>query len=533
MYRPASATKSIAVAAFTAVEMLETRTLFAAVTFTVDPALSSLRLSGEVASVLDMEEQHSGSLVAAYNGTIVADVTDTNIAFPGGSNVAALATKSYSPGSTPANYGAKAETGGIFSVKIGEAAIRGLKFDVKSDADIAVSESGAFAAGGIDLESTGGTLNYDLEIGNDGNIDLTDTSANNNLGGNATIRGEGANLTLTIPIDINLSQDSAELRLRGALVANAGTGAPPDPNAVRLGDGSLLKSLAYREADGTVTTVSVKGGGSVDVHFQNATTLTPGKTGSVVISGEGLALQGIDAVGASRKTAISITGKGGADGAAVITSVTADGAVASLGGKGVTLAGLVTVNGRISTLTAATTNGATITADSIGSMKVTGDVAQTTITLDAPFASGTFALGKLAVVGAFSQSRITAAGAIGPVKAATIIRSEIYSAVSSSAARFPATTDLSAEGLIGSVTAKNFADSVIAADTLGKLKLGTVVTDNAGTQFGIAADAFAGLLATNPSKQKLKLTATDEPAALTAALAAQTFDAGDFVIRLG
>ena len=72
----------------------------------------------------------------------------------------------------------------------------------------------------------------------------------------------------------------------------------------------------------------------------------------------------------------------------------------------------------------------------------------------------------------------------------------------------------------------------IAADTLGKLKFATVVTDNDGTPFGIAADVFAGLQATNSSKQKLKLTAQDDPALLTTALAAQTFDTGDFEIRL-
>lgn len=531
MYRSASAREFVTAAAFTAVEALETRTLFASVSFTVNPALSSLRLSGEVADTLDLDEQHSGSLVAAYNGTILAEITDTSVAFPGGSNVAALATKNYSPGSGPANYGAKSETGGLFSVKLGEAAIRGLTFDVKS-VDLALSESGAFGAAGIDLESTGGTLDYDLRVGNDGDLDLSGHTVDNNLGGNATVQGEGGNLTLTIPIDISLSQDSADLRLRGTLVANAGTGAPPDPNAVRLGDGSLLKSLQYTDDNGTLTTISAKGGGSVEVHFQNGTSVTNGKPGTVVISGEGLALLGIDAVGTSRKTAISISGKGGTDGAATIASVTADGAVASLGGKGVTFTGPVTVNGRIGAMTAAAMNGATITADSIGSMKVAGDVAQTTITLDEPFASGTFGLGKLAVGGAFSQSRITVAGAIGPVKATTIIRSQIYSAVSDTAARIPATTDLSAEGLIGNVTAKTVADVVIAADTLGKVKLGTVVTDNDGTPFGIVADAFAGLQATNPSKQKLKLTATDDPALLTAALAAQTFDAGDFLIRL-
>src|SRR4051794_12402802 len=207
MHLAAPARQSLAAAAFTAVEALETRTLFAAVTFTVDPTLSSLRLSGEVADVLDMEEQRSGSLVAAYNGTIVADVTDNSIAFPGGSDVVAIATKTYDPGTGPASYGAKAETGGIFSVKIGEAAVRGLTFDLNS-VDLAVSDSGAFGAGGVDLKSTGGKLEYDLRVGNDGDVDLSDKTVHNNLAGNATIRGEGANLTLTIPVDVSLTQDS-------------------------------------------------------------------------------------------------------------------------------------------------------------------------------------------------------------------------------------------------------------------------------------------------------------------------------------
>src|SRR5688500_20017313 len=57
-----------------AVEPLEGRTLFALTTFTIDPALSSLRLSGEVADVLDVEEQGNGSLTQNYEGAILADL---------------------------------------------------------------------------------------------------------------------------------------------------------------------------------------------------------------------------------------------------------------------------------------------------------------------------------------------------------------------------------------------------------------------------------------------------------------------------
>jgi hypothetical protein len=216
----------------------------------------------------------------------------------------------------------------------------------------------------------------------------------------------------------------------------------------------------------------------------------------------------------------------------LVPSLTTDGAVGTLGGKGVTFAGPVSVNGRIGTLTAAGLAGATVTADSIGTTKVTGDVTTTTITLDAPFAAGSLAAGKFTVGGAFSQSRLTAAGAIGPVKATTLIRSEIYSAIGGIAERFPQTTDLLPEGAIGNVTSKNFADSVIAADALGKLKLGTILTDNQSVPMGVTADAFAGLQANNESQQKLKLIATDDPAVLSAVLAATPFASGDFVIRL-
>src|SRR5204863_8611793 len=100
------------------------------------------------------------------------------------------------------------------------------------------------------------------------------------------------------------------------------------------------------------------------------------------------------------------------------------------------------------------------------------------------------------------------------------------------APRFPQTTDLLPGGAVGNVSVKTFSNSVIAAGTLGKVKLAHIVTANSGTAFGLTADLLGGLAASNEAKERLKLPATSDPAALDSELAAQTFAAGDFVIRL-
>src|SRR4051812_43031223 len=90
-----------------AFESLEGRELFSLATFAIDSTLSSLRLSGNVANVFDIQEQHNGSLSQFYQGSIVADLNDNVISFPGGSSIVAQAQKSYDPGSGVANYGMK------------------------------------------------------------------------------------------------------------------------------------------------------------------------------------------------------------------------------------------------------------------------------------------------------------------------------------------------------------------------------------------------------------------------------------------
>jgi hypothetical protein len=511
-------------------ERLESRTLFTVTTFTIDSTLSSLKLSGNVADVFDVDEQHNGSLNQFYQGTIVADVTDNVISFPGDSSIVAQAQKKYDPGSGLANYGMKGETGGPFSVKLGDAAIRNFAFDLTST-DLALSDSGAFGAGGLKVHTTDGKLDYDLRVGGDGSSDLDDKDPDNDATGNATLRGDGDNRTLTIAVDFSFNAGSTELRFRGTLVATSGGGAPVDPNDVRIGAGTLLKSVQFTDADGTLTTVTLAGGGTADVRFENAGQQAPGKTGVTIVGGTNVQLTGIDVTGTSSRTKLTITGKGG-DGAVTVPALTTDGPAASVGGKGAAFTGNVTIGGALGTFTASRLSGATVTADSLGAVKIGGDVTSSTITLDAPAAAGVLAVRSVSVSGAFTGSRIAAAGAIGPVKVKSMTGSEIYSGVADTAPRFPATSDLAGTGAVGNVTAKTFADSVIAGHVLGRIKFGQIVTANSGTPFGLAADVLGGLTAANESKQKLKLPLTDDPAILAAELSAQAFTTGDFAMRL-
>src|SRR5687768_9790957 len=81
------------------VERLEPRTLLAAVSFAVDPALSRITISGDAAG-LPVQQQGPGSLSTTYRGTLHADVTSSFIHFPGGSSVAADNSGNWRPEET-------------------------------------------------------------------------------------------------------------------------------------------------------------------------------------------------------------------------------------------------------------------------------------------------------------------------------------------------------------------------------------------------------------------------------------------------
>ena len=511
-------------------EPLEPRRLFALTTFTVDPALSTLRLSGEVASVLELDEQGRGSLVAAYEGTIRADVDDNSIEFVGDSDIVARSKGNYEPGDAPANYAGESETDGLIDVRIGEAAVRGLRLDLTSGV-LPLNDRGGFAADVVTLRTTAGELEYDLRIGGDDEIDLDNNAVANASPGVATLTGTGTNRTLTIPVDISFEEDSAELRLRGTLVAKAGVGAPPDLNAVRVGPGGA-RSVTFTDADGTAAMVTMRGG-LADLRFANATGQTNTR-GAVAVQGTGVRLLGIDVQTAAGAAGSLVIRTLGGNGVIDLPDLAADGPLAALGGHGVSLTGTVALDGPVARLAAASLTGATLTAESIGSMTVANAITDSTVTLSAPSAAGETGLRQLTVRNAITGSRVSAAGGIGTVRAAGLVRSEVLAGTTAGAGRFPdAPADLPTEAPIGSLTVRSFDDSVVAADNLGRLSLGTIDTGNAGQPFGVAGDTIQSLrAAASAGRQRLRLPLLDDPTAATALLAAQNFPFGDFEIRV-
>lgn len=206
-------------------------------TFVIDPAQSSLVLSGTVYSI-PMREQGMGSLMTSYTGSILADVGANAITFVGGSTIAGNNSGSWQPltngvsGSAPANYGA---FGSANLLGGGNVALRQLLFDLKSAA--ISSSAGSFAADGLafsfpDNAVSSADYYFNGGIGlHAGSQRLTGTFTNNATN-SATVITANGEIVLTIPVDFTLAINGsffANLRLQGQLVARA-----VDSNALRL-----------------------------------------------------------------------------------------------------------------------------------------------------------------------------------------------------------------------------------------------------------------------------------------------------------
>jgi hypothetical protein len=310
---------------------------------------------------------------------------------------------------------------------------------------------------------------------------------------------------------------------------------PFNANVARVGDGEA-RSMSFTDADGTITTVSLTGGGTATVRLSGAAQQTT-RRGRIVVGGTNVALVSVVATGTGPASKLTVKTAGG-NGSADLPLATVDGALASFGGKGVNATGTVDFNGRVNAAALGNATGATISAPSIGKLGVAGSITNSTLALEDPFSAALQSLGKLAVKGAIVDSRIDSGGSIGSVKASRLVNSEVYAGVTG-ADRFPSTAAAFAnEAAILKLTLKApagtaaFDNSVVAANNLGKINLGLVDTDNAGTPFGPAADVIGVVAATGPTGQKLKLSNLDDPTAATAALAGSGFTFGDLQIRL-
>jgi hypothetical protein len=310
---------------------------------------------------------------------------------------------------------------------------------------------------------------------------------------------------------------------------------PFNANVARLGDGQD-KSVTFTDADGTVTTIGLTGGGTATVRLEGATAQTA-RNGRVTATGTGMRLLSITATGTGPLSRLTVKTAGG-NGATDLVDATVDGALASFGGKGVNATGRLDFNGRVNALALHDVASAVISAPSIGKLGVTGSFANSTLALEDPFSAVLQSLGKLAVKGAITDSRIDSGGTIGSLKAARLVNSEVYAGILSTD-RFPSAPGAFAnEAAILKLAMKSaagtsaFDNSVVAARHLGKVGLGVVDTDNGGTPFGLFADTIAAVAATGPTGQRLKLSKLDDPSVLAAVLPGTGFSFGDFQIRL-
>jgi hypothetical protein len=208
------------------------RALAAPVIFTLDPARSSITLSGSVLNNA-FKEQGPGSLTTSFSGTIAADVTGSTIQFIGGSAIDAQTNGNWQPqtngaaGSAPADYGATAAN----PVATALAAGRNLLVDVFSG-PLPIT-SGTFdssklafgfptnATSIIDYRVTGLLLNTS------GSKALLGLSTNR-ITTVATLTTTPAGETLTLPVDADfflslLSTDDTMINLKGQLVATRST----------------------------------------------------------------------------------------------------------------------------------------------------------------------------------------------------------------------------------------------------------------------------------------------------------------------
>jgi hypothetical protein len=241
-----------------------------------------------------------GSLTSFYSGTLLANVTPTTIAFPGGSTLdAGLYTAHYpvaggaavplapqigggtdnAPGSDPADYGVaiSLKALGIFTAASGNAALRNAVADISqtggilSQALIGAPGTQTFTTtGGIGVALTGGDLDYNLK----GAVVLGNTVPN--LYGTGTLAGapiavstggvgtlttvildpvrQIESLMLTVPIKSTVTETitgstpaTIVIGLTGQVAAYATYQVPEPGSIVMLGMGGVaLASVGYR-----------------------------------------------------------------------------------------------------------------------------------------------------------------------------------------------------------------------------------------------------------------------------------------------
>jgi hypothetical protein len=248
-------------------EQLEPRDVPALMSFAVNEAISSVTLSGKFSfgsfGDLMFQQQGAGSLTTAVDGTIVADVDETNgtIRFLNATDLILANSGAWQPGiggvlgNAAANFGASANQGGFTAV----AAVRGAQVTFTSGTLVlggsnprtfdSTQLTGMVAAGSADYRF--------IPPEETGTAALAGLSASNMAGIAGSLNRTGTTLTLMIPVSVSyvvpiIPDVSATFIINGILQASA-TVAPvippgggglsdPTPQAIQAA-GQIVQTL--------------------------------------------------------------------------------------------------------------------------------------------------------------------------------------------------------------------------------------------------------------------------------------------------
>jgi hypothetical protein len=387
---------------------------------------------------------------------------------------------------------------------------------------VAYTATGATAAAGSDFTATTGTLLFNP--------------------------GETAK-AVTVPVLADASIEGDETFTLNISVQEGANAAVGDDAGAAVIHNQAVTTLALSNG----VRASYIGAGGKRVFY----TLKGPGTGNVVLTEDaGGQLASVDLSGTTAASSLTITG------ASTVGDVIVNGALKSLTGKSADLAGTVNVAGTLGKLLAhsaggghtimvggggvlsvvlgSVSNESLASASPIKTLRVGSwaDTDATPDTITAPsiaalaslgdFGSDvtTDSLGKVTVGGALVGAIIRSNGAIASLKAGSSSGSTVFAGVRGDLAALPAATSdfANAAASIGKLSiggkAGAFANTLIAAPSIGKVVLGAVTTGNGGNVFGVAADSLQGILTGNG----LRLANLTDPSSSTAD--------GDFAVRI-
>jgi hypothetical protein len=353
------------------------------------------------------------------------------------------------------------------------------------------------------------------------------------------------------------------------LVLNGAVPAPPpstSPTDVSLGGGNR-SSTRFITPNGTQVTVSLRGPGAATVHLTGGPASF--QLGSIAASGTTAAstLSIVTHVGSRTVDLGSLTTDGSfgavvapttnltgtmtvAGTAGKVSLLSANGGSIALGGSGTPLSLLLGQTNAETIISAQPIDvlrvdlGAAVnlTAPSIGRFTIGKSLHDSQVSLTSPFAAGVFDLIALAAAGGISNTVIRSAGNVGTITSSSIVSSAIYAGVGplppgqslpAAASDFVAAASIQSVRLTRPAPGPAFANSVIAAQTLGSISLGTIQTNNSGVPFGLAAHQIASLSGVDLTAHKpFRLTSLTDAATLATALAARGLNFQDFQILI-